>query len=54
MGMDSVTSTKVGALERREIRKSHSCHLLLADLRAVFSDVRDIKNILWERRNSGS
>ena len=35
MGMDAVTSTRVSALKRREIRKSHSCHLLFADLGAV-------------------
>ena len=36
MGMDSVTSTRVGALYRCEIRKSHSCHLLFAHLGAVY------------------
>ena len=35
MGMDSVISTRVGALERREIRKSHSYSLLFAHLGAV-------------------
>ena len=43
MGMDSGTSTRVGTLKRREIRKSHSCHLLFAHLGAVGGDLNPLE-----------